>query len=92
MENAKSFERVYMDFDEVSKHGFFMLGEELEHLASAFAALPPDWREVILLARVRGLSHAEIARTLGRTESATRTLLSRALARLATELEATRGA
>lgn len=64
-----------------------VLNDELERLARAFAALPPDWREVILLARVRSLSHAEIAKRLGRSESATRTLLSRALARLATELE-----
>lgn len=64
-----------------------MLREELEHLARAFACLPPDWREVILLSRVRGCTHAEIAQRLGRTESATRTLLSRALARLSTELE-----
>ncbi len=61
--------------------------EELGRLVRAFATLPPDWREVILLARVEQLSHAQIAARLGRTELATRTLLSRALARLATELE-----
>ncbi len=65
--------------------------EELGRLVRAFASLPPDWREVILLARVEHLSHAQIAAKLGRTELATRSLLSRALARLATELEADRG-
>ncbi len=61
--------------------------EELERLERAFGALPPAWREVVVLVRLQGRSHAEAARRVGRTESATRTLLSRALARLATELE-----
>lgn len=63
--------------------------EELERLEAAFATLPPAWREVVVLVRLQGLGHAEAARRMGRTESATRTLLSRALARLATELELT---
>ncbi len=61
--------------------------EDLERLERAFGALPPAWREVVALIRLQGRSHAEAARRLGRTESATRTLLSRALARLATEFE-----
>ena len=61
--------------------------EELERLESAFAELPPDYREIILLARIVGLSHAEIAVRMERSESATWTLLSRALARLSTLLE-----
>ena len=61
--------------------------EDLARLEQAFASLPPDWAEVVLLVRTQGLSHAEAARRLGRTESATRTMLSRALARLAAQLE-----
>ena len=61
--------------------------EELERLERAFRDLPPDYQEVILLARVVGLSHAEIAERMGRTVSATWTLLSRALARLSTHLD-----
>lgn len=61
--------------------------EELAGLETAFAKLEPDYREVILLARVVGLSHAEIAQRMGRTESATWNLLSRALAKLSTLLE-----
>jgi RNA polymerase sigma-70 factor (ECF subfamily) len=61
--------------------------EELERIERAFARLPEAWREVVVLVRLQGLPHAEVARRLGRSESATRTLLSRALARLATELE-----
>jgi RNA polymerase sigma-70 factor (ECF subfamily) len=66
--------------------------EELERLETAFAELEPDYREVIVLARVVGLSHAEIAARMGRTESATWNLLSRALAKLSTKLERQSGA
>ena len=61
--------------------------EELERLERAFGELPPAWREVVVLVRILEVPHAEAARRLGRTESATRTLLCRALARLATTLE-----
>lgn len=57
--------------------------EELARLERAFCELPADYREVIVLARLRGWPHERIAEHLGRTELATRTLLSRALARLA---------
>jgi RNA polymerase sigma-70 factor (ECF subfamily) len=60
--------------------------EELARLERAFAKLPADYQEVILLARVVGLPHAEIAERMGRSVSATWTLLSRALARLSTLL------
>jgi RNA polymerase sigma-70 factor (ECF subfamily) len=60
--------------------------EELDRLERAFAALSPDQREVVLLARIVGLPHQEIARRMGRTPAATWSLLSRALARLSTLL------
>ena len=49
-------------------------------------ALPDEYRQVILLARIVGLSHADLAREMGRSETAVRTLLHRALARLAREM------
>lgn len=61
--------------------------EELDRLEAKFTQLPESQREVILLARVVGLSHREVAERMGRTPLATRTLLSRALARLATLLD-----
>ena len=48
-------------------------------MEAAFDSLPDDYREVITLARIAGLSHAEIARQMARSESAVRMLLSRAL-------------
>ncbi len=58
--------------------------EELGRFENAFASLPTDSREIILLHHVEGLAHAEIATRRGITESHSRTLLARALARLAT--------
>ena len=57
--------------------------EEIARIEGAFAALSEEHREVILLARIVGLSHAEIAERTNKSEGATRMLLHRALARLA---------
>ncbi len=60
--------------------------EEVARIEGVLDALPDDRREVILLSRIAGLSHKEIADHLGRTESACRVLLHRALADLAERL------
>jgi RNA polymerase sigma-70 factor (ECF subfamily) len=56
--------------------------ETAESIEAAFDELPEAHREVIALARVAGLTTAEIAQEMGRTEKAVRNLLSRALVRL----------
>jgi RNA polymerase sigma-70 factor (ECF subfamily) len=61
--------------------------EELERVERAFGELPEDKREVILLAKIVGLSREQIAAQIGRTEPAVRSLLSRALAELAERLD-----
>ena len=63
------------------KRGFIYLNLFLCAL-TAFAQLPEDYREVITLSRVVGLSHGQIASQLGKSEGAVRVLLHRALARL----------
>lgn len=60
--------------------------EELASVEAAFDELPDDYREVILLARVVGLSHAEIAEQMGRTERSIANLLYRAMAKLSDKL------
>jgi RNA polymerase sigma-70 factor (ECF subfamily) len=60
--------------------------EELAALESALQRLGEEHRSVILLARVVGLSHAQIAEQLGKSEVAVRSLLYRATARLAIEM------
>ncbi len=53
--------------------------EQLVHLADTLEKLPADYREVILLRNVEGLSHAEVAERMGRQEGAVRMLWVRAL-------------
>ena len=63
--------------------------EEVERLEAAFDRLPEHYREVILQARVLGMSRAEIAEESGSTPAAVRVLLSRATAKLAGLMDAT---
>ena len=55
-------------------------------LARALERLPADYREVIVLRHLEGLSHEAIAERLGRNAGAVRMLWVRALARLRKEL------
>jgi len=56
-------------------------------LADVLARLPEDYREVIVLRNLEGLSHEEAARRMGRGVGAVRMLWVRALARLRRELK-----
>ena len=60
--------------------------EELAAVESAFDALTEEQREVVTCSRLVGMSHAEIAQRLGKSEVAVRKILSRGLARLAAVL------
>ena len=55
-------------------------------LRAAVLSLPPDARVALVLA-ARGVSGAEIAATIGRSEAATRTLLTRSRQRVRARLE-----
>lgn len=61
--------------------------EEQARLTTALGNLPEDYARVIDLAVFHEKSHREIAAEMGRTESATRMLLSRARTALSLELE-----
>jgi RNA polymerase sigma-70 factor (ECF subfamily) len=54
-------------------------------LAEVLERLPPDYREVIILRNLEGLSHEEVAQRMGRQVGAVRMLWVRALARLREE-------
>jgi RNA polymerase sigma-70 factor (ECF subfamily) len=56
--------------------------ERFERLEKALRGLSPDHREVIVLARIEGLQMKEIAERLGRSNSAVKNLLLRALKEL----------
>jgi RNA polymerase sigma-70 factor (subfamily 1) len=66
-----------------SPSGLAMGREAMERLEAAFDRLTEEEREVVVLARVVGLSHAEIGEQLGCSEGAARVRLFRALATLA---------
>jgi RNA polymerase sigma factor (sigma-70 family) len=64
--------------------------EDIAQLEAAFDLLPDDYSKALTLYRIVGLPLADVARQLGRTESATQTLLSRAMARLTSVLRTDR--
>jgi len=61
--------------------------ERRRAVQSAILALPPGFREVVVLHDYRGLSHPEIAEILGTSHAAVRKRYSRALAKLGESLE-----
>lgn len=66
--------------------------EEVHRLAAAIDRLPQEQRDVLTLAHLSGMSRAEIAHRIGKTEVAVRAMLLRAKARLAILLtEGSRG-
>lgn len=56
--------------------------EALDRLEQALDELKPEYKQVIVLKKIEGLSHAEIAKRLGKNTGAVRMLLARALAAL----------
>jgi RNA polymerase sigma-70 factor (ECF subfamily) len=52
------------------------------HLEAALRALPDDWRLVVVLSDVHGMSYAEVAATVGVPEGTVKSRLSRARGRL----------
>ena len=56
--------------------------EEAAALAGAIAQLPEEQQQVILLRFIEGLKHAEVARIMGKSEGACRTIQHRALSAL----------
>ena len=56
--------------------------EALDRLEKALDKLKPEYKEIIMLKKIEGLSHAEIAERLGKNTGAVRMLLARAMAAL----------
>jgi len=56
--------------------------EALDKLEQAMDELKPEYRQVVVLKRIEGLSHAEIAERLGKKTGAVRMLLARSMAAL----------
>ncbi len=61
--------------------------EQAVILSDALQELPDDYREVIILRHLEGLSFPDVARRMGRTEDSVKNVWLRALARLRRTLE-----
>ncbi len=61
--------------------------EDLDELAKAMDKLKPQYKEVIVLTKIEGLSYKEIAGKLGKSDEAVRKLVSRAMAALTSVFE-----
>jgi RNA polymerase sigma-70 factor (ECF subfamily) len=61
--------------------------EQAVLLSDALQSLPDDYREVIILRQLEGLSFPDVARRMGRTEDSVKNVWLRALARLRHMLE-----
>jgi RNA polymerase sigma-70 factor (ECF subfamily) len=65
--------------------------ETVARIEAAFDELPEDYREAITLHRICGLSHAEIATRMNRSEGAVRNLVYRGTSRLALRVDELEG-
>jgi RNA polymerase sigma-70 factor (ECF subfamily) len=70
-----------------SPSGHAIAREQAERIGRLFETLGEEEREVLSLARVAGLSRAEIGRRIGKSEGAVRVILHRALVKLSDGLE-----
>ena len=61
--------------------------EDLDELAKAMDELKPEYKEVIVLTKIEGLSYKEISDKLGKSSEAVRKLVSRAMAVLTSVFE-----
>lgn len=66
----------------------FARSEDAQTVQQAIAALPPERQHLILLKYAQGMSNAEIARVMSRSEGAVKSLLRRTLAAMKRTLDA----
>ena len=65
--------------------------EELQAVLTGVASLPDDRREALIMRFALGMDNREIARTLGRSEGATKVLIHRAIRQLEDRLKEEQG-
>ena len=88
LDDSSTVAREYVSLSTPSQ--LAMQREDLAMFERVFDALPEDYKEVITLSRLIGLSQTEIAQQMDRTEGAVRVLLFRALAKLGVTLDRAR--
>jgi len=83
-----SFAAAMEPIDNTTPSAILSKREEFDRLARAIDALKPDYRQVIVLAKIEGLPYREIGMKLGKSADAVRMLYSRAMAALTGAFEA----
>jgi RNA polymerase sigma-70 factor (ECF subfamily) len=88
-ENESSSRKPYLSAPVVTTTPSVLLArrEELDRLEKAMDRLKDDYREVLLLAKIEGLPHEQIAERMNKSPAAVAKLLSRAIVALADEFE-----
>jgi RNA polymerase sigma-70 factor (ECF subfamily) len=81
------FVRIPSPIDSTTPSVIMSRKEELDKLEKAIDQLKPEYREVIILKRIEGLSYKEIGERLGRSPDAVGMLLSRAMVALTSVFE-----
>src|SRR4051812_20617808 len=74
--------QLWLSTDDGSPSQCAMANEQLLALAAALLSLPEDQRRAVELRQLQGLSFAEVAKRLGRTEIAAASLLRRGVKKL----------
>ena len=82
-----SFVRQAGPVDSITPSVIMSRREELDEIEKALDKLKPEYKEVILLTKIEGLSSKELSGRLGKAPGAVRMLLSRAMIALASALE-----
>ncbi len=84
---GESFAGTVEPIDLTTPSAIMSKREDLARLAKALDALKPEYRKVIVLTKIEGLSYKEIANRLGKSSDAVRMLVSRAIAALSGAFE-----
>ncbi len=84
---GRGFLRVPEPMDATTPSVILSRKEELDELEKAIDELKPEYREVIVLTKIEGLSYKDIAVRLGKSNEAVRKLVSRAMAALTSVFE-----
>jgi len=84
---GESFDGTVEPIDLTTPSAIISKREDLARLTKALDALKPEYREVIVLTKIEGLSYREIGDKLGKSGDAARMLFSRAMAVLSGAFE-----
>ena len=78
------FHRAFEGLDATTPSVIVSRREDLARLEAAIDRLKPEYRDVIVLTKIEGLSYKEIGQRLGKSPDAVRMLVPRAMAELTT--------